>query len=472
MKSTWNQFEQDNIETVSSDPWRLTYHLMPPVGWLNDPNGLCEHKGTTHIFYQYSPLDANGAKKGWGHYTTTDWKTFSQCPIELVPDQEIDRDGVYSGSAFEKDGTVHFFYTGNIKFEGEHDYIYEGRGHYVNTFTLLEDGTVSERKNVLRNEDYPDDLSCHVRDPKVFEEDGVYYMVLGARTKEDVGQILVYRSDDLEAWTYHGRIQSGSAFGYMWECPDLFELDGQKVLMTCPQGVEQQGLKYENIYQNGYFLLDGKMKEGTEIVAPFAEFDHGFDFYAPQTYRDEKGRRILIGWMGLPDTDYANPTVERGWQHALTLPRELTFSNGKVFQFPIKEVLDLSCDERNIELQAGHVFEAEGPCFHATLFPEGPFSIGLRQDAELNYDGKVLSFALKDSGYGRDVRHIVVEDVHSIDVFSDTSSVEIFVNGGEHALTSRIYDAMTSNRIVSDTDMDMTIRAMGSYCIERGGEKE
>ncbi|WP_300921331.1 GH32 C-terminal domain-containing protein, partial [uncultured Dubosiella sp.] len=103
---------------------------------------------------------------------------------------------------------------------------------------------------------------------------------------------------------------------------------------------------------------------------------------------------------------------------------------------------------------------------------EGPFSIGLRQDAELNYDGKVLSFALKDSGYGRDVRHIVVEDVHSIDVFSDTSSVEIFVNGGEHALTSRIYDAMTSNRIVSDTDMDMTIRAMGSYCIERGGEKE
>ncbi|WP_304645677.1 GH32 C-terminal domain-containing protein, partial [uncultured Dubosiella sp.] len=231
-------------------------------------------------------------------------------------------------------------------------------------------------------------------------------------------------------------------------------------------------LKYENIYQNGYFLLDGKMKEGTEIAAPFAEFDHGFDFYAPQTYRDEKGRRILIGWMGLPDTDYVNPTVERGWQHALTLPRELTLSNGKVFQFPIKEVLDLSCDERKIELQAGHVFEAEGPCFHATLFPEGPFSIGLRQDAELNYDGKVLSFALKDSGYGRDVRHIEVEDVHSIDVFSDTSSVEIFVNGGEHALTSRIYDTMASNRIVSDTDMDMTIRAMRSYCIERGGEKE
>ena len=24
---------------------RLTHHLMPPVGWLNDPNGLCWYKG-------------------------------------------------------------------------------------------------------------------------------------------------------------------------------------------------------------------------------------------------------------------------------------------------------------------------------------------------------------------------------------------------------------------------------------------
>ena len=23
---------------------RLTHHLMPPTGWLNDPNGLCGYK--------------------------------------------------------------------------------------------------------------------------------------------------------------------------------------------------------------------------------------------------------------------------------------------------------------------------------------------------------------------------------------------------------------------------------------------
>ena len=58
-------------------------------------------------------------------------------------------------------------------------------------------------------------------------------------------------------------------------------------------------------------------------------FDRGFDFYAPQSFEDESGRRILIGWMGIPDADYTNPTEEAGWQHALTIPRELSVRDGK-----------------------------------------------------------------------------------------------------------------------------------------------
>ncbi|MFR0949472.1 MAG: hypothetical protein ACLSFT_02160 [Ruminococcus callidus] len=33
-------------------------------------------------------------------------------------------------------------------------------------------------------------------------------------------------------------------------------------------------------------------------MSAFEEYDHGFDFYAPQTYTDRQGRRILIGWLG------------------------------------------------------------------------------------------------------------------------------------------------------------------------------
>ena len=37
--------------------YRPKYHISPKVGWLNDPNGLCQLNGLYHIFYQYSPFD-------------------------------------------------------------------------------------------------------------------------------------------------------------------------------------------------------------------------------------------------------------------------------------------------------------------------------------------------------------------------------------------------------------------------------
>lgn len=49
------------------DSYRLLLHLMPPQGWLNDPNGLCQMNGIFHVFFQYSPEDANGGQKFWGH---------------------------------------------------------------------------------------------------------------------------------------------------------------------------------------------------------------------------------------------------------------------------------------------------------------------------------------------------------------------------------------------------------------------
>lgn len=38
-------------ETVKKDENRLHFHLMPPTGWMNDPNGLCEFQGINHIYF-------------------------------------------------------------------------------------------------------------------------------------------------------------------------------------------------------------------------------------------------------------------------------------------------------------------------------------------------------------------------------------------------------------------------------------
>ena len=176
--------------------YRHHFHIMPPVGWLNDPNGSCFFNGLYHIFFQYSPDTPLGGKKYWGHYVSenlTDWN-FKGEP--LAPDTEFDCDGVYSGCAFIDDGAMELFYTGNVKHPGNFDYINEGRGHNV-LYVNSPDGVAFEKKiPLLLNKDYPAELSCHVRDPKVWKKNGAYYMLLGARTRDSKAALLLFSSSD------------------------------------------------------------------------------------------------------------------------------------------------------------------------------------------------------------------------------------------------------------------------------------
>ena len=98
-------------EGVQKDPWRLRFHLMPPAGWLNDPNGLCQMNGVYHVFFQYSPFDPCGGEKFWGHYTSRNLTDWEYAGVPLAPDEQFDRSGVYSGSCLIKDGIMYLFYT-------------------------------------------------------------------------------------------------------------------------------------------------------------------------------------------------------------------------------------------------------------------------------------------------------------------------------------------------------------------------
>ena len=159
-------------------------------------------------------------------------------------------------------------------------------------------------------------------------------MVLGARTLEDKGEVLVLESTDKLRWTHINTLTTPEPFGYMWECPDLFCLDGQWYLAVSPQGIQCQ-----NVYGCGYFPIYGDWRRDC-ILGDFYHADFGFDYYAPQSFTDETGRRIQIGWMGMPDAAYGNAaTVAYGWQHCMTVPRELTAgAGGVVLQQPAREI--------------------------------------------------------------------------------------------------------------------------------------
>lgn len=436
------------IDKVNKDKFRNKYHLMAPIGWINDPNGLCQFNGEYHVFYQYSPLDASGGIKFWGHYSSKDLVNFKENDISIFPDTKWDRDGVYSGSALVKDREVYFFYTGNVKEEGDHDYILTGREQNVIMVKTSDCINFSEKKLILSNKDFPRNMSLHVRDPKVWEEDGVYYMVLGARGKDDKGYVLLYKSDDLYNWTLLSVPAGGEeSLGYMWECPDLIKLDGKEVFIFSPQGVKPEGYKYNNIYQSGYSICKFENNKNKLNLDKFDELDRGFDFYAPQSFKDENGRTIMIGWMGVPDAvEHKNPTIKNYWQHCLTIPRELKVNGSKLYQIPVEELKKLRKDEVKIgevileEESTFDIFESNTYEVIVNTKEAKNFNILFREDCTLSYNNGLFKLSLGKSGYGRAERSVEINEVNELRIFSDNSSLEVFLNNGEEVFTTRIYN--------------------------------
>lgn len=402
--------------------WHQKIHLEPPEGWMNDPNGLCFFEGLYHVFFQYSPGSADGTtKRCWGHFVSPDLKWFEYKGIVFRPDIPEDSDGAFSGSAVVKDGKMHIFYTGNVEHPGNYDYINEGReGNQIHV--VSPDGfEMSPKKVILKNRDYPDDCSCHVRDPKVWIEDGKWKMVLGARTKDDRGEVLFFEAADPDDWHFV-RSVTAPDMGYMWECPDLFELGGKTFLAVCPQGLDHEEFKYQNTFSSGYFSFD----RDNYSVSDLEEFDYGFDFYAPQTFLDANGDRILIGWMGMGDSRYSNPTTSLGWQHCLTIPRRLELEeDGRICQIPLVDY----CEYK------------EGEPFAVVLDQneeQGPFTICVG-DAVLRFENEVLSLSFGSSGCGRDIRKVRCSRIRDLKILVDSSSLEIFINGGRFVMSSRFY---------------------------------
>lgn len=459
---------------VQNDPWRLHYHIMPQSGWLNDPNGLCQFHGIYHIYYQYSPFDVEGKTKLWGHMTSKNLLQFQQEEPVLFPDCRGDERGVYSGSAFIKEDTIHYFYTGNVKlFDQPYDYINEGREQNTIHVSSQDGYHFSDKELVLNNQDYPSDMSCHVRDPKIYEKDGIYYMVLGARDRMSRGCVLMYESTDLKQWNYKLKLSSEQEFGYMWECPDLFSFDEQYFLITCPQGVQQQGYRFANVHQCGYFPLDIDFTTGSYELKEFHELDHGFDFYAPQSFEDEQGRRILIGWMGLPDIDYTNPTTKQGWQHALTMPRVITHRNGILYQTPIEEMKELRQEEIHTNTKDFSSLKLLEDCFEMRIDveQEDDFVLQLRKGATISYqkETKQFTLTLKECGYGRTNRTTVLKELNKLAIYADTSSFEIFVNDGETVFTTRVYSKHCENNVCflsCDMIGDIRFYRLGSISID------
>ena len=478
------KYEESSEKMIKKEE-RPDFHLSSRVGWMNDPNGFSYYKGKYHMFYQYHPYESVWGPMHWGHAVSEDLLHWEYLPAALAPDEIYDRDGCFSGSAVElPDGRQLLMYTGVLRQR-------EANGGFSDIQTqclAVGDGVDYEKYEmnpVLDEKDLPEGASRKdFRDPKMWrKKDGSYCCVVGNRPADGSGQILLYTSPDGFKWSFKKVLAANcNRIGKMWECPDFFELDGQWILLTSPQDMLPAGFEYHN--GNGTLCLMGEFDEETDTFTERhnQSIDYGIDFYAPQTVVTPDGRRVMIGWMQNWDTCNSS-TAERPWFGQMSLPRELSVKNGRLYQKPIRE----------LEALRSSKVEHQDVTFSGNITLDGvkgrrvDMELEIRPDDEENvYRKFAVRFAQNDqfytalsfhpgdsvtkidrkfSGSRRALIHERRALVNSengklkLRIILDRFSVEVFVNDGEQVITATLYTDQAADGIsfLADGSVNMDV---------------
>lgn len=240
-------------------------------------------------------------------------------------------------------------------------------------------------------------------------------------------------------------------FGYMWECPDYFTIDGTDVMTICPQGLPVDGEANRNVFQSGYVLGKLDIETLTFEHGEFVELDHGFDFYAQQTCTGENGQQVMVGWMGLPDMAY--PSDKDEWQGCMSLPRVLTIEDGKLKQRPVAQMTNkrgnaVKVADSSIEFATGElvVENKDNQAFEVNIFADETHRTQIKYDGEFvifdrSQSGELPQVTLETVPTGKtvDVRKYPCTQLDSLRIFVDSSSLEIFINDGETVMTGRVF---------------------------------
>ncbi|MDV3428326.1 MAG: glycoside hydrolase family 32 protein [Bacillota bacterium] len=452
---------QETKLLIKDAKMRQRFHFMAEAGWINDPNGLIFFKNQYHFFYQYNPYDSYWGAMHWGHAVSNDMVHWKYLPIALAPSEHYDnheRGGCFSGSSIEHEGKLYLVYTGAANY---------GDG-FVQTQCLAysEDGIHFEKyeKNpiITAPEGYEQE---NFRDPKVWKHGDYFYLVCGAK-KDSLAKALLYKSSNLKDWEFVNVLaESRGELGYMWECPDFYPIGDKYVLMFSPMGLHER--------KSVYLVGDMDYTTGKFNYNTIGEIDWGFDYYAPQSFLDDKGRRLIVGWANewdwMPWWKDWGPSFKEKWCGFFNIPREVKLLEDNTLMFvPVEEFNKLHYDENikeNIEINNNkyEVHAGDGIAYEIKM------EIDLRGTSADSFElllrcsdtkKTVITFDLKKSeltfdrnnsdgwskGISRSTLKLKDKNILDVDIFADQSSIEIFTDNYQTAHSGNIFAANEENK--------------------------
>lgn len=292
---------------------RPLVHFAPAANWMNDPNGLIFHGGLHHLYFQHNPESADWGNMSWGHATSADLLTWQEHDVALRFDESEE---VFSGSiVFDEtnssglgtaeDPPLVALYTSHTD-----------RGQAQAVAFSLDGGYVWSKHGVVLDRGTPD-----FRDPKVFRHEGAWVLVAVEALDR---QVHLFRSDDLLEWTPLSVFGPYGAPDGMWECPDLFPVDGRWVLtLSINPGHPNGG--------SGMQYIVGDFDGTSFVPSSWGWLDHGHDYYAGVTFSglDEP---VMLAWQS--NWAYAREVPTHPWRGSAALPRRLALRGETLVQRP------------------------------------------------------------------------------------------------------------------------------------------
>ncbi len=432
---------------IDNDPLRPRFHLMPRLGWMNDPCAPVYFDGRYHMFFQYNPGASVWGDMHWAHAVSADMVHWTERPIALAPSPGgPDSYGVFTGSMVVDEGVPKIVYTCVSPSAAELSTLSDSNPPEREQQCLATPTTIFSKEPDAKLDTWqkqgvvvPSPPSgMHVtgfRDPTPWHEADGWYMLLASGEYKKGGEVLLYKSPDLKRWTFVKIFAEGKwtgsdekdtvDTGEMWECPDFFPLGSKHVLIHSTGTVNGR----KTLWQVGTLV------KSTMTWTPESEgvLNHG-PYYAPKTQTDAAGNRILWGWIpeDRPETDFA----KAGWAGCMSLPRVVTLEGSQLRFRPAPQVTTLrsAAAVPNVNDLRGPAFFqnemaitiAKGSSAHT---PQGVANAALivaRGDGPLRWAGTEIPL------------NQPLSDRLTIHAFTDRSVVEVFL-GDRVALTARVY---------------------------------
>lgn len=298
---------------------RPTLHFTPSTGWINDPHGITVRDGKYDVFFQYVPDRTSWAPNcHWGHASGEDLLTLRERPVVIAPGDGDD--GIWTGCVVVDGADVHAFYTAT----STPDF---GIGR-VRVARPTDPSWTSWTKGDVVVEAPPGLDLIAFRDPFIRRDGDAWRMFVGAAGRDGSAMAMTYTSLDLSSWQWDGvALERNSAerdpvwMGALWECPQVFDLDGHGVMVSSVWDADV-------LHYAGYAL--GSFVDGRFTAEHWERLTWGPSLYAPSLFTDADGRLALSFWLRGIEGD--------GWAGAHSIPYRLETADGRLILQPHPDV--------------------------------------------------------------------------------------------------------------------------------------